>query len=332
MTSFSGWRVVALAASVVILATGCTAAAPPAPDGTSPAPTAEVVAYERPAQVFGGECANVATAAEIGAILGSAPKDSGTYDRVGSPAVAYDSQFGGLTCTWVTASQDSGIIATILPEGAVTLQKPECFPHGIEAGGTTSCTLEATDDGIVLSGLLWGSVSDAATLAATDALRALFAEKATTDTAIPLPTLAEGSWAHPADCVDTLESTELPGLTGTSAEWIDLGYTDAYWSGAMRALWGSSVQCGDLADDGTSATGFEWLGGGRWAEDHIRDREGATELEIEGVELAIQSPGAADLPRLDVFDGANWLTVTPFDADTHTAAVQALVAELDRGE
>ncbi|TBN55975.1 hypothetical protein EYE40_00380 [Glaciihabitans arcticus] len=328
-------RLLAAAAAVVLLA-GCAQPAPAAPVGApsvppsvTPTPTATAVANAQPDQLFGGDCAAVATDAQMSKIFGEAVVARKAFDSVENPKAAYEEQRGALECSWMTAKQGWGAVVLVLPEAAAPVGASACRNSGIEAGGQYSCAIETVLSGVQVSGLLWGSgSSNKATVAATKAFTAVLAASAAATSAVALPVLPEGSWSHPMNCEATLIPLDFTAIYGAgTAAWED-GVNDGYYPPALRALWGgSSGSCVVFKE--SEMLSVQWLGGGRWAESTVRAREDAEVIELEGIELAITSPAAYGGVRLDVFDGPNWLSAVFFDDDADVEAVQLIVSTLD---
>lgn len=322
---------------VAITLAGCGLGPNPSPSAGVPTSTptdspgaaaqARETGLTRPAQVFGGECERLFTTAELSDLLGVQMKAS-PWSPLRASAVE---QHGGISCTW---RDDASTLVAVeaLPEGALdysgTTGCDVNWPDNLGAG--IGCALEATKNGVVLSGAVFGVAGVDAPVAAQTELLRLFSLRVEGENIVPLPVQAEGAWALPADCgalVAAGDFSAVPGL-GASVEGWDAGFGDAYYVPVGVALNGGQLlPCGVTSGDVT--VNFSWLGGGRWVEDEVEALPGATTLAVEGIDSVILSPAYESSTRVDVFTGPNWLSFNVRFTKNAGVLTQALVAALD---
>ena len=323
-------RALVVAVTVTAL-TGC-ALLPVADDPTpgivptvTPTPTAtqaRETGLTPPAQVFGGDCAALFTTQEISELVG------GEMEAVhSSPQLSGVDLRGGISCTW--RDDAAALVAVVvLPEGAATYDPPSGC-HETADGWEAGCAVEATQNGIRLSGAVFANDLDAS--AEQAGLLQLFAERADRANAAPIPLPADGAWGWPVDCaglVATADFSSVPGFEGAVEGW-DVGFGDGYRVPAEWALMANdfdecSVNSGDLT------VTFRAMGGMRWAETEILALPGATTTVFDGMDTVVLSPAAyGDKTRVDVFTGPNWLSFSVRYAKNAEVLARVLVAALD---
>ncbi len=327
----------ALALSLVLVGCSTVQTAPPT---SAPKPTVEVTptaaAQERetglvaPAQVFGGSCDALFTAAELGEAIGIPVTGPNTW-QLQDGGTRYVEQHGGIRCSWSASGFAASVSLIALPESAVDYAEPTGC--GIETeGGSTGCSLEATENGVRLSGAVFRTDNDLAALgAAQTSLLDLFAQRAQGANVAVLPLPAAGSWAWPVDCATVVAAGDfsaVPGLGG-SVTGGQTGGSDAYFVAAENALWGGFVPPYCEVGHDQIWVYFSALGGGRWTQSEVSAFPGSSTIAVAGIDSVLLSPGYGDTTRVDVYDGPNWVTFNVRYASNAGSMAAALVAALD---
>ena len=335
-------RVCVVVALVAVVLTGCKgpatdsplAESAPSPSATSTPTQERETGLVAPKQVFGGDCNALFTADEVSQLVGfSVPEISKTYS-VGYP---YVEQHGGIRCIWWSSGRGY-VDLVVLPSAAVSYSASTGCGLLQEEGWIGGCALEASQNGILLSGGVFQFDADAsARTAAQTGLLELFTQRAIESNAAPLPMPAAGSWSWPVDCAAVVASGEfsaVPGF-GSGAVGSLTGGSGAYNSPGEMALWPAALtppycelRNGDLY------VWFDALGGGRWAEANVSALSEATTIAVDGVDKVVISPIHSERieferTRVDAFDGPNWVTFYVRYPSNAGVMAQALVAALD---
>lgn len=250
------------------------------------------------------------------------------YPAEWAPALEPESQLvahaGGMRCDWAEPPSTPDVFTTpvllvvAVPAGAVSVPEDTvCVETDISA---TGCPIDVIANGIRLSGLLTSDLDGADRAARVAAVEALFTASASATSAGTLPGPEPGAW--PAqDCAAIASS-----LSGAAASFTsdDSMGTDAYASVVEVDLRGGRrlYPC-SLVSDSVSLN-FSVLGGGAWVRDDVLALEGATVVDVPGLDLVVER-GVGDI---DVFDGVNWLRAYATGPDRH-ATVKSIVEALD---
>lgn len=305
-----------------------TLVATPTPTATQERETALVA----PAQVFGGDCEALFTSAEIGAILGVDSVITSHGPRISQNGFTYVEQHGGVRCDWYDADLQSEVSAIVLPEAAASYLAPTGCDLHFESGAT-GCSLEATQNGIRISGEVHRNDNDtSALIAAQSSLLELFAQRAEDAAMVALSLPAVGAWAWPVDCVAVGAAGDFSAIPGLGAATVGVragGGTGAYYHPVDFALAGDFPIPHCLLRNGDVFVYFIALGGSRWAESEVTALAGATTVAVEGLDSVVLSPYYDETTRVDVFDGPNWVSFSVRYASNAGALSQALVAALD---
>lgn len=330
---------VATALVVLLVVAGCqgqptptTSASLPA---SSPAPSADEPVQERetgliqPKQVFGGDCSLLFSTDEVSAAVGATmtvvpPAD--IFDNAG----IIDEQNGGLRCAW-KSDPYSVVDVLVLPAEAVSYDEPDTCGSFTESG-IPACTLEATANGIRMSGMVGRIDAPVVDMeAAKQTLLALFTERATPANVAPVPIPAAGSWAFPVECESVVAAADLSGVPGLGADstgYSGAGGSDAYYPPAVQALWGPHglPHCGI---DGESVfLDFDASGGGRWKESELSAAP-AVPLVAEAFDAAYAVPLSDGRFRIHAFNGPNWISFDVTFTKNAVPIATALIAALD---
>jgi hypothetical protein len=314
------------------------AATPPTP---TPTPTPTVAAAPAPAPVFGGDCGNVFTDAEVTAALG-VPVTAVVRDRVVLPLTMAVEQLGGLHCTWAAVDDPSAESwFTVLPAWAGSaggLDQLSCYGP---------CSFGTAANGLWLAGVVYPSAepSEEESSSAVAALAATFASSAARQPApADAPPPAAGQWATPADCQQlsdaagvpaalndpTLEASpgNFPGEAGPGA------YAAAQSAGAMTCYFTSRDESGTR---GPLSVDLQILPGAGWVQSQVERLPQSTAVAVAGADAAfvVTTPyGSSSYEVLHVFAAGNWMTVMPNSTtvtiDDVLGVVPALLAALAR--
>ena len=314
----------AAAIAAVALLAGCSAAPAPEPPA----------ALEAPARVFDGDCAAMFTESALSEALGLALVATSVTDGV-YPARALVEQHGGVRCGWGTADFSTVVYLVAVPAEAVTIAEDDSC--GTIGSGANTCTIDATSNGIRVSGIVAATGGETAVLLENvTAIEALFAATATAGQAVPAPIPVDGAWATPADCSAVLGAVDFAvmfGVTDTFS-WLDGADAGAYFPPVERALWGThaSPTCSIASNNPDQFYGIDFsvLGGGAWVRDAVAAQQGATVVTVAGLDTVIerQSDG---FTTIDVFDGVNWLETFAAEPAAMYPIITKIVESLNAG-
>ena len=321
-------RLVAVAGVLILLA-GCTPAPQVWPD-TDPSEVA--LALVPPARAFHGDCERALPADALTAAFGTPLT---LVDTSALPDVL-PMLSGGTSCLWNSADGVT-VSALFLPAEAVSYP-PVDGCGSLAYSGTPTCALEATSNGIRMSGFVHRiGQSDAAVLA-EDAAKVvdLFTANAVTDEAAPVPAPVEGAWPTPANCDEVLAGVDFAKALGVTADFA-LGQSAGSgvpYPPAEVALWndGQPPVCGiNKTSDDFRRWDFEVFGGARWMADQVALRPGAVEVEVPGLELVYKTNVGTEYSTVDVFDGVNYLRVSGLDMEGTYPAIVGMVQYFNKG-
>ena len=335
-------RIIGTAIVVAIALTGCAAQGQPpeAPpslssgEGATAEPTSQAreTGLVAPAQVFGGACDAVFTAAEISAAVGLAVTQTA---RGNSPDSDPIEQLGGMECSWSNEA-DPGSVSVwifVFPDGAVTYDPPSdvCESQTVESGDPV-CLLEATESGIRLSGLIMAGSMDAAMVqTARSTLLDLFAQRAAAAEPTPLPLPAIGAWEMPVQCESVVAGADLSTVAGLGAGSTGEGSggRGGHMPYAVTGLHGDDDLPFCLVVGESAEVPFTALGGMRWKGQQTAEAGGATPLTVDGLDSVYVSPTRNGGFTVDVLDGPNWLQFHVQFTKNAPGIATALVAALD---
>jgi hypothetical protein len=304
------------------------------PEATSAAEQQRETGLTRPAIVFGGQCDQLFSDAELASIAGDGLTILPNHFSEVWGGDALFNQNGGFECTWV--SDKARVIALVLPEAAVSYSAIDesCRQYGHDGPDAYTCDVEAVVNGIRFSGLSSIGQDEATATAARDALLAIFSDKASRQEPVPVPLPALGSWALPPDCVAVASAADfstIPGL-GADAAAAGFGY-------GKEISWAEGVLTGDWFGESCYLAGesanieFVPIGGARWREAGIAARADATVLTLDGVESAFSVPyvtqGGESLNLVYAFSGPNMLMFTVRYTKNAAGIATAFFAALD---
>lgn len=310
-------------------------AAPEVPVVT-PAPTqAPENGEAAPAQVFGGDCDQVLTDAQLVDIFGVTPVPTVPLDPnavVYRPDNALIRQLGGLDCRWSDdlelATYD--LRTSVVPATSIDAQDVALRGCPDDAYEPT-CEFAFTAHGLTFSGALSGPNEASAAeqkLLVTELTDAFAANATTQDDYLP-PIQAASAWPLDFDC-SSVEGLVKAGTNNPALVYDGYGY-NAYPTPVERALWGSrdTLACMWASPTTRGSTEFtyftfSYLGGAAWA----ADRTG-TPYEFEGVDGA--TTATDDTRAINIVDGVNWMYVetSPGHDAEAKATILAIIAELD---
>lgn len=282
----------------------------------------------RPALVFDGLCGEVFSDAELASVFGTslAPIANHFSEMWGGDALF--NQNGGFECTW--QGGEARVIALLLPEAAVDYTPVTSPCTDTHDTFYLTCELETVVNGIRLSGLSSFGLEEAAALAARDSLVAIFTEKASAQTPVPVPLPAEGSWQLPPECAaiaGAADFSAVPGL-GAGTVNVEFGYGKDTTQ-AERALRGGWANLDCLLEGDSAQIEYIPIGGGRWREAEIATRSDVTALELEGVEAAYVVPYGDTQSIVYAFSGPNMLMFTVKFTKNAAGIASALITALD---
>ena len=316
---------------------GC--APQPAPQSTPTPEPIELVDVDQPAQVFGGDCSAVFTDEALSGIFGIPlinpvmPEDAPDWWFPPIDPQSYlIEQAGGIHCTWGELSTSPDVYpnvvlyVAVVPAGAVSApEATECVPTEMSQ---TGCPIDVTTNGLRLSGTTT-DIEGVDQLSLVAAVEALFTARASATAPGVAPTPVAGAWHNPVDC-DAMAASLDPADFGAT-EPLQADYTmgtDAYMSAVQVGLQGGRYLpgCSLYADPG--GVSFVALGGGAWIRDAVLAQEGATIVDVPGIDLVVETPVDGGGITVDTFDGVNWLQTTWGDPETYPALI-ALIAALD---
>lgn len=316
------FSVAAALVAVVVLA-GCAA---------EPTPTPDAGPIEPPARVFDGDCTALFADAALSDALGRTLAGSSVTDGV-YPARALVEQHGGLRCGWGTADFSTVVYVIAVPAGVVTI--PEDESCGTIGSGASTCTIDATSNGIRVSGIVATTAADTpALLKDVAAVEALFATTATAERAVPAPIQSDAAWATPADCSGVLNDVDFAAefRVTDSFSWLDAPDTGAYFPPVERALWGghASPTCSIASDNPDAFYGIDFsvLGGGIWTKDAVASQTGTTLVTVDGFDTVYETPSEG-FTTIDVFDGVNWFETFAAEPAAMYPMIRKIVASLN---
>ncbi|MCU1404634.1 MAG: hypothetical protein JWQ43_937 [Glaciihabitans sp.] len=328
-----------------------TPSEPPADD------TTDVPAI--PAQAFDGDCANIAGDADVSSIMGTpmTPVAGRTLANFTNTAQTAVVQGGGITCEWSDGLGDANsgtgtiIDVAVYPADSATpieVAPTSCLQIGM-AESKYECTIGVVESGYWVSGYVRGLATASGSVEEEDvksdaALRAatVFVERITQnadfsapDTVLPIT----GSWNTEGTGEDGWADAGVPALMGDPEGWFYgneifdgappvANYVVAGASGIASYSW---LDNRNMEENSTREPTFEVnvMPGGRWVQNVIEERDGATEIAIDGIELAILAPTLErDLQTLHVFDGANWFQLTDESGPTFRESLYPVAAAL----
>ena len=287
----------------------------------TPTPTAEPIP-SAPAQVFGGDCDAVLTAAQAGEALGMPMSVMTAGDPKITPQEFAVRQLGGLDCGWApTAAQTGARIAIVVLPAAfmepTDTTKPYCYGSDSGTGWTASCSFNVEGSGFWLSGVAStpvGTTNEDARTAIAKLSAQFSLNAAAAPVFVPTPT-APGSWTDTTqtDCMAdseplaaALAETGITAAPGNAAGELPHGFYRALGSaGTAACMWSREASTGrdDVFDT-------DILPGAAWVQTQLAALPGVTEVSVAGVERALLSnpdPALGRAPGLDIFDGPNWL-------------------------
>jgi hypothetical protein len=318
--------------------TGCAAASPtsylaaPVTTPTTTPTTTIGPVLAAPTQVFGGDCSQALTAAEVGDALGTIMKTANDDFERALPDEFAVSQNGGISCAWVPNNMNTGVQAYTIVLPATFLPTDESsvpYCYGTDSGttGTSSCSFSVSTSGLWLSGVVYtrkGTTNADARIAIAK-LEAQFTVHATAAPTFGATPPAAGSWTGKtnADCEALATSAPVAvAMIGTDTTAESGNSTGEMPNGYYAALGASHEGC--LWKSGSTYT-FETdtLAGGAWVQTQLAAVPGATEIHIDGVDRALVGKTG-----LDIFEGPNWLHIGSAPKDPGPLAA-ALVAALN---
>ncbi len=296
-----------------------------------PTPTrepVELIDVAQPAQVFGGDCSAMFTDVALSEALGQAVSPLDWQQGVDPESLLVE-QVGGIHCVWGALDTSPVLAVVVVPASAVTVpEETVCVGTMIS---NTSCPVDVTANGTRLSGVVTADFEGADSLARVAAVEALFTASANAVAPV-VPTLIAGAWANPIDCAGVAENVDWVALGGSADVVPDdtLG-TDVYASAVERELRGGRVLgwCYLYSPGISIAPAFWALGGGAWARDAVLAQDGATVVDVPGLDLVVETPVEGGT-TIDIFDGVNWLRSDLRGPETYPVLF-AITDELDAG-
>ena len=328
-----------LGVAVLLLLVGCTPVVEPV-ETPEPTQTPVVEPLEipaQPAQVFDGDCSEIFSGEALSAALGQqltrptpaflAPFSAASLE----PETFLVEQVGGVRCNWAEPQPDPTVFTgfvlgvTAVPASAVSApEDTECIATDISA---TACPIDVTANGIRLSGFVTSDAPGADKLARVAAVEALFVESATAAAAPVAQTPLPGAWQTPSDCGDLVASVDWSALGAPDLQADESLGTDAYTSVVEMDLRGGRRLYTCWASSDVLQLKFSLLGGGAWMQDAVLAQDGATVVDVPGLDLVVERP---EVGTIDIFDGVNWLQSFDYgDADAMYPALTAIVEALD---
>ena len=306
-------RTLVVVAALVL--TGC-AASPPAPE---PVPTPAVTSTDgpdlaAPAQVFGGDCDALATAAEVSAAVGREVSVT-VVDGINLGGKVF-AQAGGLECNW-RGDDGTSVYVGVLPAAAADFTDETGCDVVIDVP-LPICTFAASAEQLRLVGTVGvGQGDTAAQVAAGEVISDLFVQRAVSS---PTPTPVAGAWPPLSNCA------QFAG----AFDWYDSGFLEAYYTPAYRALRGGGLGQCSAQVAGESSVDVAVLGGARWVESEVAAQPGTEKTDVAGLEAVYVGPLLSSGYRyIDVFDGVNWMQAFVVDPDAAMPAIVDLVTQLN---
>jgi len=325
---------VALVASVVLVA-GCATTPPAAsPSQPSPAQTAAQAVETgetAPAAVFGGECASVLTDEQLATVFGGEAR-SLTYELAYRPDGVLVQQFGGVRCLWrggdENAAFDYYLDAAALPASALDGASISSKPCEVLAGFEVRCEVAVEAHGVLFSTLL--GLPEETTLDDADGFAAQLAEafesNASTQDDYLAPIQAGDAWPLDFSCADL--AIDVPELLGNDNLDLTPDLFETHESPVERVLWGDrqALGCSWVDNSGQGSTvQVVALGGAAWAAEPF-----SADYPVDGVDSVTVSDEAG-LRTFNVVDGPNWLQLSASSVNDEQVAalIHALVDALD---
>lgn len=323
---------VSLAIVTVLSTSACAEAQAPAAEPTATATTTPAPEAVGPERVLGGDCDQLAAAADLSADAGITliAQSETSVDELAYAAIP---QLGGMYCAWQGPTvEEASLTVVVLPSRSFT----EVRGTGTTCEGATYCSFGAIESGFQFFGLLnVPGTESAAAQAASDAITARVAASLAS-AALPAPYAPEGAWAPAIECA-TLDQGHVIATTlgdpaivgypyGGDAE-PNSGFYVAYnASGLTHCDWYPTP-----AESGASVS-VDLMPGGAWRQADIEAIGDAETVSVPGFEHALVRGNT-----LYAFTAVNRLDLTldPLAtaltlADFYPAAT-ALAAELDAG-
>ena len=242
-------------------------------------------------------------------MLGPMPPVSASADVVLPVDLAVENA-GGLSCRW------GGLLLDLLPTGTIDplADRLTCGPSDGQLSGEYRCDLDATVDGVVLSGALTFEVEPADAIGSAQAVIDLFAARAASGAIAAR--VEPGAWPIPLDCAAAdLDALAAEFGDATSIEIVQLG-GDAYRTPVQAALEGdaylSSCAYGNPAltveQKDAGVVGYvavTALGGGAW----VYEQLAGDRVTVPGFDSAVLVE-SGDWFYLNLFSGSNWMQVS----------------------
>lgn len=305
-------RAMAPAALVILLLAGCVSTA--TADTASPSPSSSATAVpvpveataDAPPAVFGGDCTRVASAAEIGALVGeSVTPMLPSPSRAARAVIA----LGGVECAW-TGVDGIAASVTIIPAAAAGGHAVDKDPYCYEVTGVEvrdACSFDFGLGEYWISGIFWtGAGAGVTAEGAIAAFEALVAPRAD-EPAPALSALPDGSWNRGLDCTAIDDAADLATVLGAPALEVSPGNGPAEVpDGTIAALDLSGSRTCMWSDSSGMYFEVEFLPAGAWAVDAAAADGGGTSVAVEGAQRAVVVPGSEGLPdELFATDGTN---------------------------
>jgi len=299
-------RTLSLAAVAALLLAGCSSDPPFVAPAPSPTPLATYQPIAQPEQVFGGDCALLLSDDEAREILGPLSPAPASADVVLPVDLAVENA-GGLSCQW------GGLMVDLLPAGTVgpLPDRLTCGPSDGQLSGEYRCDLDATVDGLVLSGALTFEVEPTDAVGSAQAVIDLFSARAASGA---IAIRAEpGAWPTPLDCAAAdLDALAAEFGDAPSIEIVQLG-GDAYRTPIQAALEGDAYLAGcaygnpalTVEQKNAGVVGYvavTALGGGAW----VYERLVGDRITVPGFDAAVLVE-SGDWFYLNLFSGPNWM-------------------------
>lgn len=345
-----------IATALMVIVAGCVPTEPaPTPSVSIPRATVSAIggpAIARiPAPVFGGDCDAIATAEEVGDILGVAV--SSPTRLPAEPEWVALMQINGTDCGWLSSFTDGASIGFVaLPASALSVEsdsEPTCYgADSSSPDGNGACSFTVIDGYYIFSGVVHtrAGTTNVDAQVATERFLALVKGRAAPWGEPQRPTESDAlDWPKTIDCVlleersaarSVLASPTLEivqdgfGLVRAEAPPVLhltiplVGFSSCGW--AFRPYPGPIEEVGEFV--------VTILAGGSWNSDRIKTAADATNIELPGVGQAyVVVDEVSGSTQLHVFESTNWLVLSPLDRyteieDYYPVAV-ALVAGLN---
>jgi hypothetical protein len=332
MTRTTAARATTPAALVILLLAGCvsTATADTASSTPSPSASATPVPVEAtadaPPAVFEGDCTRIASASEIGAIVGETVTPMLLSPRRAGRAVI---ALGGLECAWNGVDEIAASV-TIIPTAAAGAHAIDKDPYCYEVTGVDvrdACSFDVGLGDYWFSGIFWTRAGAEVTAeGATSAFEALVAPR-TDEPAPALSAIPNESWDRSLDCTAIDDTADLATVLGAPALEVSPGNGPAEVpDGTIAALGLSGSRSCMWIDPGGLFFEVEFLPVGAWAVDAAATDGRGTDVAVEGAERAVVVPGSDGLPdELFATDGTNLIVAM---IPSNLAAIAPIIGPL----